>query len=338
MQSRLVFGALALATTLLAACGSSTASTTTAPGPAPAASSTSLTSESPMPGSVSTTSIDSSMPDAGTASTAASMPMGTDSMGTAPMATDSMGTAPMGTDSMATMDMGGSDSGTQGLSLQVATTGLTSNQPTTLAFKVVAADGSAVTQFKVEQTKELHLILVRSDLSSYRHIHPSLASDGTWTVSVTFPKGGSYRMVADFVPILGGAATARVAITTDLTVKGGGVDTVLPAPSTTATVDGYTVQLAGLMSSATESTLTFTVMSSAGKRVVLEPYLGAFGHLVAFAKSDLAYTHIHPNSADQNNGMLTFLGQVAAPGAHRLFMQFAAAGKVHTAEFTILAT
>ena len=333
MQSRLVFGALALGTTMLAACGSSTASTNTAPGPAAAASTTSLTSESSMPGSVSTTSIDSSMPTTGAAPTAASMPMSTDSMGT-----DSMGTDSMATDSMGTMDMGGSDSGTQGLSLHVATTGLTSNQPTTLAFKVVASDGSAVTQFKVEQTKELHLILVRSDLSSYQHIHPSLASDGTWTVSVTFPKGGSYRMVADFVPILGGAATARVAITTDLTVEGTGADTVLPAPSTTATVDGYTIQLAGVMSSAKESTPTFTVMNSAGKRVMLEPYLGAFGHLVAFAKSDLAYTHHHPNSADQNNGMLTFLGKVAAPGVHRMFMQFAAAGKVHTAEFTILAT
>ena len=49
-----------------------------------------------------------------------------------------------------------------------------------------------------------------------------------------------------------------------------------------------------------------------GKAVVLEPYLGAYGHLVAFAQADLAYTHIHPNTADQNNGMLTFLGQVAA--------------------------
>lgn len=68
---------------------------------------------------------------------------------------------------------------------------------------------------------------------------------------------------------------------------------------------------------------------------MLEPYLGAFGHLVAFAASDLAYTHIHPSSADQKNGSLTFIGQVTAPGLHRLFMQFSLAGMVHVAEFTI---
>jgi hypothetical protein len=68
---------------------------------------------------------------------------------------------------------------------------------------------------------------------------------------------------------------------------------------------------------------------------MLEPYLGAFGHLVAFAASDLAYTHIHPSSARESHGVVTFTGHVAAPGLHRLFLQFSAAGKVHTAEFTV---
>lgn len=64
------------------------------------------------------------------------------------------------------------------------------------------------------------------------------------------------------------------------------------------------------------------------------PYLGAYGHLVAMAASDLAYTHIHPNSADQASGTMQFIGQVSA-GLHRLFLQFQTAGVVHTAEFTI---
>jgi len=198
MQTRLVFGALALATTMLtAACGSSTPSTSAPAGSVSTTTTTTTTpaSEPSMPASGSTMPMDSSMPVAATtAPPVISMP--TD---TVPIGTDSMGT-----DSMATMDMGGADAGTQGLSLQVVTTSFASNQPTTLTFKVVAADGSALTHFKVEQTKLLHLILVRSDPTSYQHIHPSLASDGTWTVPVTFPQGGSYRMVADFVPVLGG--------------------------------------------------------------------------------------------------------------------------------------
>lgn len=289
MHTRLVSGALALATTtmLVAACGSSTPSTSAPQASAPTTSTTVPMSDSSMP-SPASTPMDSSMPNPSTTEpTADSMPMETTPMGTDSMETDSMGT----------MDMGGSNAGTQGLNLKVGTTGFASNQPTTLTFTVLAADESALTHFQVEQTKLLHLILVRSDLTSYQHIHPSLASDGTWTVPVTFPQGGSYRMVADFVPVLGGTATARVALTTDLTVTGAGADTALPAPSTTATADGYTVQLAGAMSSTKESTLTFTITDAAGKAVALEPYLGAYGHLVAFAQADLAYTHIHPSNA-----------------------------------------
>jgi hypothetical protein len=82
--------------------------------------------------------------------------------------------------------------------------------------------------------------------------------------------------------------------------------------------------------------LTFNVVDGVGAPVKLEPYLGAFGHLVAFfAQSDLAYTHIHPNSADEAKGMLTFEGQVAAPGPHRLFMQFSTGGQVQLVEFTV---
>ena len=214
----------------------------------------------------------------------------------------------------------------------------TAGQPADLSFKVVAADGSVVNAYAVEQTKELHLVLVRSDLSGYQHIHPARATDGTWSIPVTFAKGGKYRMVADFVPVIGGTATGRTAVTTDLMVTGASTDTPLPAVATATTVDGYSVTLAGDLTSSAETELAFTVTGAKGTPVVLEPYLGAFGHLVAFAKTDLAYTHIHPSSADKNGGTLVFLGEVSAPGVHRLFMQFAAGGTVHTAEFTINAT
>ena len=95
------------------------------------------------------------------------------------------------------------------------------------------------------------------------------------------------------------------------------------------------MSLAGELSSAKETMVSFTVVDTAGKPVILETYLGAFGHLVAFAQSDLAYTHIHPSTASQQGGTLDFSGQLTGPGLHRLFLQFAAGGNVHTAELTI---
>ena len=294
MRSLLRFGALSLAVTFIAACGSSTPAT-----PATTAS-------------TAASSMDPSM----------SMPTGT--MSTDTMSTDTMSTG---------MEMGDTPPAT-GLTIDTSTKEFAPGAAADLNFKIIAANGSTINEYEVEQTKELHLILVRSDLTEYQHLHPIRAADGTWSIPVTFAKGGTYRMVADFVPVIDGAATGRTAVTTDLTVTGTGTDTPLPAPASTTTVDGYTVTIAGDLTAATESDLTFTVNDAAGRPVVLEPYLGAFGHLVAFAQSDLAYKHIHPSSAKDNDGILVFTGQVTTPGMHRLFMQFAAGGSVHTAEFT----
>lgn len=233
-----------------------------------------------------------------------------------------------------TMDMSHEPAAT-GLSIKLTARTFDSAKRADLAFQIITADKTPVTSYQIEQTKELHLVLVRSDLTGYQHLHPTRGSDGTWTIPVTFAKGGTYRMVADFVPVLDGAAAGRTAVTADLSVSGAGADTALPLPSTTAIVDGYTVTVRGSLGSVAESTLSFTVVDSAGAATKLEPYLGAFGHLVAFDVSDLAYTHIHPSAADKTNGTLDFVGQVAAPGLHRLFMQFSAGGAVHTAEFTI---
>lgn len=67
----------------------------------------------------------------------------------------------------------------------------------------------------------------------------------------------------------------------------------------------------------------------------LQPYLGAFGHLVALRKPDLAYTHVHPISHDVAGETIVFDAEFASAATYRLFLQFRAAGVVHTAAFTV---
>ena len=55
----------------------------------------------------------------------------------------------------------------------------------------------------------------------------------------------------------------------------------VPAPSRTAEVDGYTVTLDGDLTPGEDSDLTLTVARDGRPVTDLEPYLGAFGHLVA---------------------------------------------------------
>jgi hypothetical protein len=66
-----------------------------------------------------------------------------------------------------------------------------------------------------------------------------------------------------------------------------------------------------------------------GRRVAVQQYLGAKGHLVALRQGDLAFLHVHP---DENS--LRFMARFPTAGAYRLFLQFQIEGRVHTAAFT----
>ena len=70
---------------------------------------------------------------------------------------------------------------------------------TTWRFRLVDCDGNAVRDLEPENGKLLHLIVVRSDLTGYQHLHPALGPDGTWSIRVRTPRAGAYRAIADFV-------------------------------------------------------------------------------------------------------------------------------------------
>ena len=65
----------------------------------------------------------------------------------------------------------------------------------------------------------------------------------------------------------------------------------------------------------------------------LQPYLGAFGHLVALRDGDLAYLHVHP--VDSDEAAIRFVAEYPSAGTYRLFLDFAHDGVVRTASFTV---
>ncbi len=218
-----------------------------------------------------------------------------------------------------------------GLTLRPATTTMVAGKDGTLAFKVVDAKGMAVTRFERDQTKLLHLIVVREDLTGYQHIHPTLGSGGRFTVPLRLAAPGRYHAIADFTT--GGK---RYALSTVLRVPGSMNAVALPAPGTTAVTDGYTVSFKhGTLATGREAQLTFTVSEGGSPVTELRPYLGASGHLVALRRPTLAYSHVHPAAADVKRGSITFAADFAAPGTYRLFLQFRTGGKVHTTPFTL---
>ncbi|EOD64073.1 hypothetical protein [Amycolatopsis vancoresmycina] len=230
---------------------------------------------------------------------------------------------------------GGLASARGGYTLTPTSATLTPGTNTPFTFRITGPDGHAVTGFDVEHEKRLHLVVVRRDTAEFQHVHPDLAADGTWSVPLSIRDAGSYRAFADFKPT-GAAATTL------------GVDLVAPgdfrpvdhAPSRTSTVDGYRVRLDGDLVPGSTSKVTVTVTKDGEPVTGLQPYLGAYGHLVALRGGDLAYLHVHPDGEPGDGRTpagpaVTFHAEVPSAGTYRLFLDFRHAGKVRTAEFTV---
>ncbi|MEU0537061.1 hypothetical protein [Amycolatopsis tolypomycina] len=217
--------------------------------------------------------------------------------------------------------------------------GYTFTAPTTEAgrfsFTITGPDGKPVTAFDVEHEKKLHLIVVRRDTSGFRHVHPELAPDGTWSVPLTLPAAGAYRAFADFAP----TGETPMTLGVDFSVAGN-YQPATYAPSRTANVDGYTVELDGDLVAGKTSPLALKVSRGGVPVTDLQPYLGAYGHLVALRGGDLAYLHVHPEGAPGDGKTaagpeIKFAAEVPSAGTYRLFLDFRHGGVVRTAEFTV---
>ncbi|HEX6358187.1 hypothetical protein [Actinophytocola sp.] len=205
----------------------------------------------------------------------------------------------------------------------------------TFTFRITGPDDKPVTRFDVEHEKRLHLIVVRRDTAGFQHVHPEMDADGTWSVPLTLPRAGSYRAFADFAPTGGEATTLGV----DLSVPGDYQPSDYQ-PSRVATVDGYEVKLEGDLVPGKTAELDLTVSKDGQPVTDLQPYLGAYGHLVALRVGDLAYLHVHPDGEPGDGETkpgptVTFFAEVPSAGAYRLFLDFQHGGTVRTAEFTL---
>lgn len=205
-----------------------------------------------------------------------------------------------------------------------------------LSFTVTTRDGEPMTGFAVEHDKKLHLIVVRSDGTHFRHVHPTMDVDGRWSLPWMWEAAGTYRVYADFVPVGGDNLT----LTRTVDVAG---DLRPEAPamvSTTSSVDGFDVALRGDLRAGTGSPLTAEVTRDGEPVTTLEPYLGAYGHLVALRAGDLAYLHVHPEGDEPSAGQLsgpevTFDAEAPTAGQYLLYLDFKVDGRVHTATFVV---
>ena len=236
-------------------------------------------------------------------------------------------------------NVSGLESTVDGYSFLPETTEIDPGRAGDFRFRIAGPDGQPVTAYRPQHERELHLIVAGRDLGWFTHIHPVRDGDGVWSVPLGLPGPGPYRAFADFAVADGGAYTLGV----DLTAPGASQARPLPAPSPVSTVDGYRVTLTGAPSEPGDAEIGLTVTLDGQPVTDLDPYLGAYGHVVALREGDLAYLHVHPEGVPGDG--VTAAGPEVRFGIHlpaaaryRMFFDFQHRGVVHTADFTVPVT
>ncbi|MCD4524462.1 hypothetical protein [Nocardioides sp. cx-173] len=208
-------------------------------------------------------------------------------------------------------------------------------RPGDVSFRVLDRSGRAVTTYVPDQTKDLHMYVVRSDLAHFRHLHPTMAPDGTWTGRVALPTAGSYRVIVEFLPaedpdaghvVLGDTALVPGTWTPEAVADAASADDGVVA-----------VEAPETLAAGSDERMTLTVSGADGDRVALGSYLGTFAHLTGFHAGSGRFVHVHPYGAAEPAGEgdeLTFHTEFTEPGRYRFFLQVRVDGFLHQVPFT----
>jgi hypothetical protein len=237
-------------------------------------------------------------------------------------------------------------------------------EPATLTFKIYhPATGTQVQDFLLVHDKMYHLFVISQDMEHFEHIHPDKADDGTWSIEVTLPEDGYYKVLSDFVPHGGSSQfLARPLVTADY-------DGDLVGDSARLVADSVSTQTVGDVSAVLSMDpevftaglyghLTFDLSDRiTGDPVIdLQPYLASFGHMLIMTEDMVDYVHSHPldieNSDDETGPMplmlpmgvdnsalrggprITFEGLMPKPGLYRAWTQFQRNDELHTFSHT----
>ena len=209
-----------------------------------------------------------------------------------------------------------------------------SARPITLEFRVANPQtGAPVKQFEVVHEKLFHLFIVSQDLQYFAHLHPRF--DGVvFRLDTVLPKPGTYRLLADFYPTGGTPQLEPKTITT------AGYTTPLEAAIPHLTPDLSPKQGENLEVSlkldppepiAGKKTMLFVHLSPAEG---LQPYIGAWAHLLAVSNDLVDTIHEHPFIANGGPDM-QFNIFFPREAAYRVWIQFQRQGVVNTVAFTV---
>jgi len=194
-----------------------------------------------------------------------------------------------------------------------------------------------VRKLEIVHEKLYHVFVVSQDLSFFLHTHPERQGDGDFHLDVRLPKPGVYRVLSDFYP---SGATPQL-ITNTLIVPG--AETAMDGAHIQADLSPKTTENARVDLTLSPShvvarqdvSMVFRVRPEQG----VEPYLGAWGHMLAASADLVDMTHNHPIAAADSSGGagkdIQFNMAFPRAGVYRVWVQFQRLGVVNTVAFDV---
>tara|TARA_R110001592_G_scaffold10110_2_gene52769 strand:+ start:31999 stop:32856 length:858 start_codon:yes stop_codon:yes gene_type:complete len=215
------------------------------------------------------------------------------------------------------------------------------------------ATGRLITDYEEELTQELHVLATDSNFSSFIHEHVGKnGPDGRFSVTMHFPKAGTYYVYADVMPKGLGQQVIRFEVAVDVAVDSAVRERAVDDIKTG--FDGpYSVELdASSLRVGIESMMTLMVLKDGKLAMDLGLYLGVPAHAVFVNTDDLDYVHAHAMAMDAPKGSHSSHGPHdyskstipaklmlhATPpraGQYALWIQFKGDGQVRTVPFVI---
>ena len=205
------------------------------------------------------------------------------------------------------------------------------SRQTGFTFEVLHPEtGKRVDRFKLVHEKLFHLFFVSEDLSYFAHEHPEPGPGGIFRFDTALPLAGPYRVLCDFYPeggtpqliaktlIASGKTPPRTPLQADLGAQRG---------------ENMHVELATEPPQplARKKTLMFFRLTP---HEGLEPYLGAWGHMLAASEDLIDVIHQHPAFPEAGQ-QVQFNLLFPLPGIYRVWVQFQRQGTVNTVAFNV---
>lgn len=203
-------------------------------------------------------------------------------------------------------------------------------QDVELVLRVVHPEtGKVIEDFEVVHERLFHLFIVSEDLKRFAHEHPEPQAKGSFRYRYRFPQSGVYRLLADFFPK---GATPQL-VTQTLVIPGPSRPPDLTPAPMEQKAENLRVRLrtqpaepiAGL-----KTMLFFDIDPPEN----LEPYLGAWGHLLVSSEDSIDMVHAHP-AFEEAGKTVQFNLIFPRPGMHRIWVQFQRDGIVNTVAFNV---